>query len=68
MTEVVHQQTDRSEDKGFTRRDFLKKGGAAVALSTAGLVIGPRVFAKSSDEPAAATGVKYAMVIDLDRC
>src|SRR3972149_6112956 len=68
MTEVASDRTDSGPAKGLTRRDFLVKGGAAVALGTAGLVTAARVFAKPDEETATTTGVKYAMVIDLDRC
>jgi len=66
MAEVARQQKDGGPGREITRRDFLKKGGAAAALATAGLVAGSRVF--TAEEPDAATSVKYAMVIDLDRC
>ncbi|OGO21816.1 MAG: hypothetical protein A2144_09565 [Chloroflexi bacterium RBG_16_50_9] len=68
MTEVTREQPDRGPEKELTRRDFLKKGGAAVTLGAAGLVVGSRVFAAPIEEPVTGTGVKYAMVIDLDRC
>lgn len=54
--------------KKLTRRDFLKKSGAVVALGTTALLVSPRVLATPSGEAATGSGVKYAMVIDLDRC
>jgi molybdopterin-containing oxidoreductase family iron-sulfur binding subunit len=52
----------------LSRRDFLKKGGAAIALGMAGLAVSPRVLASPTAEETTSSGVKYAMVIDLDRC
>jgi molybdopterin-containing oxidoreductase family iron-sulfur binding subunit len=68
MTEVAKKPAEGVPEKGLSRRDFLKKGGAAVVLSTAGLVTASRVFAEPTEESVVSTGVKYAMVIDLDRC
>jgi len=66
MAEVARQQKERDPGREITRRDLLKKGGTALALATAGLVAGSPALA--AEEPVVATGVKYAMVIDLDRC
>jgi len=66
MAEVARRQKQRGPGTEITRRDFLKKSGAAATLATAGLVAGSCVLA--AKEPGTATGVKYAMVIDLDRC
>lgn len=68
MTRIASEPDTNKPLREFTRRDFLRKGGAVVALGTAALVVGPHILKAPEAEAATTTNVKYAMVIDLDRC
>lgn len=52
--------------KQLSRREFLGLGGVAAAVSTVGLLAGARALGAAGT--GTATGVKYGMVIDLERC
>ncbi len=68
MTEVASARDAKGSKKQVSRREFLRLGGAAAAVGTAGLLVGTNVFGASKAEAATADGVKYAMTIDLERC
>ncbi|MEE8174585.1 MAG: 4Fe-4S dicluster domain-containing protein [Dehalococcoidia bacterium] len=68
MTEVASAQDAKGSKKQVSRREFLRLGGAAAAVGTAGLLVGTNVFGASKAEAATATEVAYGMAIDLERC
>ncbi|MHC4563094.1 MAG: 4Fe-4S dicluster domain-containing protein [Planctomycetota bacterium] len=62
MDTLPNKHDESTQDNGLSRRDFLKRGGAAAAaLSVAGSVA-------SAGEGKSLDGARLAMVIDLQRC
>jgi molybdopterin-containing oxidoreductase family iron-sulfur binding subunit len=69
MTEGHSDQVpEHAAKKSISRRDFLRIGGAAAVASGVGLVIGPKLMGGPNTKANGGTGVRYAMVVDLDRC
>ncbi len=67
--EMAPSERGRQEPaKRIKRRDLLRAGGAAAAVGTAGLLIGPNILRKAFVKADSGTGVRYGMVIDLERC
>lgn len=67
MTEPSSEQSEK-QLKQISRRNFLYAGGAAAAVGTAGLVASRSMLGNSIVKAAGGTGVRYGMVIDLQRC
>lgn len=68
MTKIASEPDTNGGGGTVTRREFLKKAGATLALSTAGIVVSSRILAAPRVEVATVHAVKYGMVIDLERC
>ncbi len=68
MTKGASETDAKTPGRQLSRREFLALGGATAALGAVGLLVGDRVLAAPKAEVATASGVKYGMVIDLERC
>lgn len=68
MTNVPAEHNPEEQRKPVSRRDFLRVGGTAAAVGTAGLLAGPLLLKPLNAAADSESGIRYAMVIDLQRC
>ncbi|MEE8471482.1 MAG: 4Fe-4S dicluster domain-containing protein [Dehalococcoidia bacterium] len=68
MTDVLAEHNGEGQRKPVSRRNFLRVGGTAAAVGTVGLLAGPMILRTSDAKAEIETGVRYGMVIDLQRC
>jgi len=68
MPSSASEQNHAVSQKDFSRREFLKVGGAAAVIGVAGVLAGDQINGTPQARAANSGKVKYGMVIDLDRC
>ena len=68
MAKVASEPKAKGYGTQLSRRDFLRVGGTAAALGTAGFLVADRFIGDAKAEAPTPGKVRYGMVIDLERC